>query len=146
MIFSPLSLSSVTAMVKLGAGGKTSEEIQKTFNFPPDDVILKDGYSKILQVSNELREKAKSQRVRNWEPGYPRYPGIVYDVLLVINKLYVQTGLNLQPDFVQVTKDSFDSAIEELDFKETDQAAATINKWMENKTHDKIKNIVSPGL
>jgi len=49
MIYSPFSVSAVLAMVKIGAKGITSEEMQKVLGYPEKDVDLLTGYSKILE-------------------------------------------------------------------------------------------------
>jgi serine protease inhibitor len=48
LIFSPLSLSAVVAMLKPGAKGKTGTEIQTGMKFPDDQILYK-GYSSLLQ-------------------------------------------------------------------------------------------------
>ena len=159
MIFSPLSLSGVVAMVKLGGLGETSGEIEKRSHFPHDDSLLRLGYWRILKTLNGLgkiqgksvprsspfhsdskllgREPTSHQRVNYWSDDELK--------LVVVNKIYVQNGLVLNKDFVHMTSTYFGTPVEQVNFDKATKAASSINRWVEEKTRNKIKNIVSTG-
>ena len=47
-VISPFSITLVTALLRIGATGKTGEEIQKAFGFPSDLTMLSGAFGKLL--------------------------------------------------------------------------------------------------
>lgn len=60
------------------------------------------------------------------------------------NKIYPQHGFELKADFVQSLAKHFQSECQQLDYKNPEQAAKTINDWVAGQTKDKIKDLISP--
>lgn len=48
-----------------------------------------------------------------------------------------------KPTFNEIAKKSFASESQSLDFAQTAQSAGTINKWVEDNTNNKIKDLIS---
>merc|ERR1711909_126303 len=48
--------------------------------------------------------------------------------------------------FLDIVRRDFYSEVAEVDFVRKESAAKTINKWVENQTGNKIKDIVDPGM
>ena len=61
--------------------------------------------------------------------------------LNIANSLWARQGLAFKPDFIQRTKEYFGAEVTELNFDDPG-AAATINRWVSEKTKDKINKIV----
>jgi len=61
--------------------------------------------------------------------------------LEIANSLWARQGLAFKPDFLQRTKDFFSAEVTALNFDDP-SAAATINRWVSEKTKDKINKIV----
>ena len=60
------------------------------------------------------------------------------------NSLWVKQGTSLDDDFVQRLKVAYLSEVANLDFVNPD-AATTINRWVAEKTQEKIKELVIPS-
>ncbi len=66
--------------------------------------------------------------------------------LATANRLYVQNGFEIKAEFKDTVSKYFHAESEQLDFGKSDESAAKINKWVEETTHDKIKNLISPSM
>lgn len=65
--------------------------------------------------------------------------------LAIANSIWVRIGTTLSPDFIQQIKDYYAGEVASLDFEHPD-AADIINKWVADKTHEKIRELVTPPL
>lgn len=59
------------------------------------------------------------------------------------NKVYVQDGFTIKQAFRSAAVDSFGSEVESVNFGDNVVAAKKINTWVEEKTHDKIKDLIT---
>lgn len=66
--------------------------------------------------------------------------------LEIANRIYVMTNYKLKSAFNELTAKHFKSGVESLNFADNVNSAKTINSWVEEKTHDKIKDLISPDL
>jgi len=66
-------------------------------------------------------------------------------VLEFANKVYLQHGLELVPEYKQTLIKDFLSDIETTDFLRPEQAAIQINSWMSNVTHNRVNSLIVPG-
>lgn len=62
--------------------------------------------------------------------------------LLIANRLYVMQGFRIRKPFKDALSKLFDFDIENLNFAEKDASAKTINKFVEQKTNNNIKDII----
>lgn len=60
----------------------------------------------------------------------------------VANKLYIKTGLQIKPTFKDIAVNKFNSDIENINFAERQASADKINRWVEHKTNNKIKDLI----
>ena len=109
MVMSPYSVSSVMAMVSLGAMGDTLEEIREGIEFPEEKELV-EGYSNVFK----------------------RLKGNKNFTLETANKLFVQEKFQLLEDFIKVIKKSFYSDVTQTNFAEEEVARKLINDWVEN--------------
>ncbi|XP_013144479.1 PREDICTED: antichymotrypsin-2-like isoform X2 [Papilio polytes] len=121
VVSSPLSAEYVLALLTLGTTDNAHEELLTSLGIANDDAVR----SSFAAVSSNLRS----------------VKGVT---LNVANKVYLMDGdydLNeqLKQDAVKV----FDAAFEKVDFSNGAAAAELINKWVESKTNEKIKNLLS---
>jgi serpin B len=66
--------------------------------------------------------------------------------LSVANALWAQQGYTFLDDFLQLLKTDYGAGLNQVDFKgATEAARLTINRWVEQKTQDKIKDLLQPG-
>ncbi|KAJ3654851.1 hypothetical protein Zmor_014009 [Zophobas morio] len=63
--------------------------------------------------------------------------------LLMANRVYLMEGCKLLPNFSEALTKNFQSDVHLLNFCNQKAAASTINTWIEEKTKEKIKNLVN---
>jgi serpin B len=63
--------------------------------------------------------------------------------LLTANKLFSMQDFRIKKDFLSLVESKFLAEVEQLDFSNPKESAETINKWVEVKTQEKIKNLVA---
>jgi serpin B len=67
--------------------------------------------------------------------------------LRVADALWAQQGNTFLDDFLELMKDDYGAGFNQVDFKDATEAARlTINQWVGQKTDDKIKDILQPGV
>eukprot|EP00026_Physarum_polycephalum_P010700 Phypoly_transcript_10874.p1 GENE.Phypoly_transcript_10874~~Phypoly_transcript_10874.p1 ORF type:complete len:353 (+),score=76.60 Phypoly_transcript_10874:81-1061(+) len=116
--FSPFSISSALAMTSAGAQGTTAEEIHKTL-FPS----VKGDPHKVFESFTEVTK------------GSPSF--------VIANSIFLEAKRTLKPEFKGIVEKSYGASVQQVDFagNPTD-SCAQINKWVEDKTKEKIKNLV----
>ncbi|MBW6515778.1 MAG: serpin family protein [Candidatus Cloacimonetes bacterium] len=124
--FSPYSISSALAMTYAGARGNTEQEMSQVLYFAEDQKVFHPSFQKLNQeLENRKRE------------------GIV---LNNANALWVDYTANLSNDFLNLNNRYYGAGAERLDFfRETEASRLHINEWVEEKTEEKIKDLLSPG-
>ncbi len=128
LFFSPYSISTALAMTYTGARGQTRKEMAEVLRFPLDQHKLHPLLSKIQLKLNSIEEKG-------------------YIKLNVANSLWFQEGYHLNDEFVNVNKEYYNSELKFVDFIYHPEMARTgINTWVEDKTNDKIKNLIGEGV
>ena len=128
IFFSPFSISSALAMSYAGARGATAEQMAKVMHFPYTDEKLHQTYGNFLQYLRSLAEKDKF-------------------MLGNANSLWPQAGLELDKHFLEIVNRHYGAAVSPLDYARDEKAArATINKWVEDKTYGKIRDLLFSPL
>jgi len=128
---SPLSLSTAMGMLQAGAAGETKAEINRVFRYPETGVYAELG---------ALRQDAS--RVK--QPG--AYDESDPQITSIANSVWVEKSVQLKSNYMQILRDDFDAAPTALDFSnQPDSARETINDWVEDKTNDRIQNLLTKG-
>src|ERR1700733_326860 len=125
LFFSPESISTALAMAYAGARGDTASQMAKTLHFtlPPDR--LHPAMGALLSDLNAAHQ------------GYQ---------LSVANALWAQRGYHFLADFLQLMDKDYGACFNQVDFKgATEAARLSINQWVEQKTANKIANLLPPG-
>lgn len=121
IIFSPLSIQTCAAMARLGAGGETADEMDRGLQLnSPDAKALGESFLPLMTAY------ANSNTTH------------------IANKIYVKKGYELNDEF-KSNLNNFLSSVENVDFSNGKQAAAIINKFVEEKTNNLIKDLIDPG-
>ena len=124
--FSPYSVSTALAMTYAGARGNTAAEMADTLHFTLPQDRLHPAFGSIIGDLND------SQR-----EGYQ---------LNVANRLWGQQGYGFLPEYLDVTRQHYGAELAQLDFIwETEPSRLTINRWVEEQTQQKIKDLIPPG-
>jgi len=127
LFFSPHSVSTALAMTYGGARGETQKQMATALHFTLPDQGL---YSALGTIQKQLIQEDKSR-------GYQ---------LLVANALWLQTGEPFLKEFLDLTQYYYGAGFNQLDFvNETEQSRQKINLWVEEKTNNKIKDLIPPS-
>lgn len=124
VFISPISVAIALAMTYNGARGTTEQEIAEVLGL--DGLSLKEineANQLLLSIGNNLASQIQ---------------------IAFANSLWVKQGIALDEDFVQRLKVAYLSEVASLDFVNP-QAATTINRWVAEKTQEKIKELVLPS-
>jgi serpin B len=125
LFFSPESISTALAMAYAGARGNTASEMAKALHYtlPPGQL-----------------HPAMGALLRNLNAPHSDYQ------LNVANALWAQQGYTFLDQFLNLLKTDYGAGLQQVDFKGAPEAArSTINQWVEQKTEDKIKDLLAPG-
>jgi serpin B len=126
LFFSPYSVSTALAMTYGGARGETKEQMAKTLRFTLPDQNL---YSAFGNLQKQLIQENKLR-------GYQ---------LLLANALWCQKGEPFLKDFLDLTQNYYGAGTNQVDFvNETEKSRQEINSWVEEKTNEKIKELIPP--
>ena len=67
--------------------------------------------------------------------------------LNVANSLWPQADYTFLPEYLALTRKLYSSEIKPVDFKtDTEGARQQINGWVENKTNDRIQDLIPQGM
>ncbi|VVC92503.1 unnamed protein product [Leptidea sinapis] len=121
VVSSPLSAEYLLALLALGSEDPAHSELLKSLGLPDDDAVR----TSFTSFANKLKS----------------VKGIT---LNIANKVYIQEGdYDLSPALKNDAVKVFDAGLEKMDFTDS-SAAGLINKWVESKTNERIKDLLSP--
>jgi len=125
LFFSPWSISSALAMTYEGARGTTADEMKKVLHFS-DSSLMRPGFAKI---QNQINAEEKSY------------------LLSTANALWAQKNYSFLSEYFGLIDSYYGGKVTNLDFAgETEKSRVTINSWVEEKTNNKIKDLIPQGL
>jgi len=126
LFFSPESISTALAMTYAGARGDTASEMAKTMHFTLPPERLHPAMGALLA---DLNAPHKGYQLR------------------VADALWAQRDYVFRDDFLKLNKSDYGAGFNQVDFKgATEAARLTINQWVEQKTENKITNLLQPGV
>jgi serpin B len=122
IFLSPFSISTALAMTYTGARGETEKQMAQTLHF-------------------SLPQKPLHQTFSSLQAGLQNSKG--YE-LAIANRLWGQKGYPFLPDFLKFIDAQYQGGFEAVDYRQDPQGALkTINRWVEEKTKEKIKDLLS---
>lgn len=65
-------------------------------------------------------------------------------IVQIANGIFISKNYHVNPEYRALADDQFGSRVANIDFSQSEKAAATINSFVANKTDNKITNLVSP--
>ena len=127
IFFSPYSISTALAMTYGGARGNTEKEMAKTLRFSLDQDNLHQAFAREESRLNKIQ---KSGNIK----------------LSVANSLWPQQDYKFLDQYLSLVKKNYGVSITPVDYKRAREAARKmINRWVEDKTQDKIRDLIQPG-
>ncbi|HOW91179.1 MAG TPA: serpin family protein [Anaerolineaceae bacterium] len=127
LFFSPYSISSALAMTYAGAKEATRAQMAQALRFNEDDKLLHAGFK---QLREALEKSGKESGNR----------------LMVANSLWPQANYRLRRVFLNLVKRYYGVKISRVDYGDAESARQKINAWVEEKTEQKISDLISPGV
>lgn len=126
---SPWSAAIALAMARAGAAGDTASQLDAALG-------VADGGA--WREVARLREAVAPPSVRAGDREVEAYE------LAVANAAWVQQEPGLQQDYVKVLTDVFEAPPRTIDFR-LPAARSTINRWVESRTGNRIRDLFPPG-
>lgn len=125
VFISPWSLSSALSMTYEGARGQTADEMKEVMHLP-DAETRQSSFAKLF---NDINKKDKEYQ------------------LYTANALWAQKEYPFLPEYLDIAERYYGGKATTVDFAgSTEQARVTINKWVEEYTNNKIKDLFEPGV
>lgn len=124
VFFSPASISACLGMVYAGAKGATKKEL--------NEIV----YGGLMDTKIFEEVKNVTQELSNLPAGYR------FDVA---NRAYSTNDEELLDSYKQNLVENFKSDIVKVDFKQSEPARRQINKWVKEKTQEKISELLPGG-
>jgi serine protease inhibitor len=127
LFFSPYSISTALAMTYAGARGDTQTQMARALHFLPDQDQLHPAFA---QLAARLEQAARQKQIQ----------------LMVANALWPAKGFPLLKEFLALAKKYYGVRITPVDFSAEETARHTINGWVEEKTENRIKDLIAPDV
>jgi serpin B len=128
LFLSPYSVSTALAMTYAGARGQTATDMAHALDFTLEPDRLHRAFAALRADLNEGGKK------KDYE-------------LSVANALWGQKNFGFLPDFLDLTSRDYGAPLHQVDFmQDTEVARRTINAWVEEQTHDRIKDLLPRGI
>jgi serpin B len=125
IFFSPFSISSALAITYEGARGSTADEIRSVFHFPENTSLLRRGYSTTIADINSHNASY---------------------TLFTANALWAEKTYPFLPGYINTAQTYYSANTTNLDFiNDPDDSRTIINRWVEEKTRNTIKELVPAG-
>ena len=124
MFISPYSIDGAFGMVYCGAKGTTADEIRKTLGLPADPAACGTFFN---GLAKQYAEAEKTE-------------------ILVSNSVWTDTDQNVLPGFAEMIRKYYGGAFYKEDFGQSAKVAAKINAYVESKTKNMIKDLLTPDF
>jgi serpin B len=147
LFFSPYSISTALTMTSMGARGNTEQEMVEVLNLP---TMLTDAGSS---------ESGEAMSGGSWERALvaKAFAGLSEDLitdpktsgyeLRIANSLWGQRGYGFLDAFLSTLARDFRAGLNTVDFQhDTEHARQSINTWVEQRTKDKIRDLIQRGM
>jgi len=128
LFLSPYSISTALAMTYGGARGETAAQMAKALHFDLPQDKLHPAFAAMEADIAAIQKKGKIK-------------------LAVANSLWPQKKFPFLPDYLGLCKEHYGATITPLDYANAPEPARkTINAWVEDKTNNKITDLIAPGV
>lgn len=125
LFFSPYSISTALAMTYGGARAETAKQMAAVLHFSLENEKLHSAFADMQSKLNAIQRKEEIQ-------------------LNIANSLWPQDKYPFLKEYLVLTKKYYRTEITPVDYKRNPKdARKKINSWVEEKTNNKIKNIIS---
>ena len=127
IFFSPYSISTALAMTYGGARANTAKEMAQTLHFTLGQEKIPPAFADLEIKLNEIQKQGEV-------------------LLYVANSLWPQKDYPFRQDYLSLMRKDYGVAITPVDYvKACEEARKIINRWVEDKTKNKIKELIRKG-
>ncbi len=127
LFLSPHSILTVATMTYAGARGQTREQMAKVLHLPEDEASVHAGIQRLTDHHRWLHNSGQID-------------------LCVANALWAHEAYPFLKEYRDQTTKHYGAALHHVDFVgEPNTARKTINRWVEQRTHRKIRNLIPAG-
>ncbi|HUT86253.1 MAG TPA: serpin family protein [Elusimicrobiales bacterium] len=128
IFFSPYSVSSALAMVYIGASDETKLQMKNALHFSSDSGKTAQA---LELISNSITDKSR----------------FLNTSISIANGLWAQQDYPFLSEYTDTIENVFSAKIESVDFvRNYEIIRQDINEWVEDKTNDKIQDLIAKGL
>ncbi len=128
LFFSPHSISTALAMTYAGARGNTEQEMAETLGFSMGQIRTHAAFAELEQQLNRFELQG-------------------YGEMSIANSLWPQVGYPFLPEYLALLSEYYYPSVTPVDYRfAPDSARDIINKWVERKTKDRIRNLIPHGV
>ncbi|MCX7737707.1 MAG: serpin family protein [Candidatus Kapabacteria bacterium] len=121
IFISPLSFSFALGMTYNGSNGETKEAMKRTLGFPDlSDLEINQSYKSLIELFTTLDEKVAFN---------------------LANSIWYRDDFSVENEFIELNKKYFNAEVSALNFM-SPIAKDIINKWCEEKTKGRIKEVI----
>ncbi len=142
--FSPASIGVALAMTLGGTKGQTADELRRVVHLALKGRRLHRTIAAMIGHWTSPRDPlaSASQYVRSHKKEQRNY----FFELSIANRTFGQSGLTIQPSFVELTGKLYGAPIQSLDFQNAPEAARQqINRWVAGRTKDRVLKLIPKG-
>lgn len=136
LFFSPYSISIAMAMTYAGARGDTEKQMGQVLHFllPREE---------LHQAANSIDQELASRKDFDSETQDTGGKGFQ---LNIVNDIWSQKGYPFLQEYLDVLALNYGAGIQLMDFRtKPDQSRQQINRYIAEKTEQKIKDLIAPG-
>nr|AGF93411.1 serpin 1 precursor [uncultured organism] len=127
LFYSPYSISLALAMTYAGARGETEKQISDVLNF---DLAQNDLHTAFNALDQNLGSKEKPENFK----------------LNIANAFWGQENYHFEENYLDTLALNYGAGLGLLNFeKDTEKSRRIINEWVENKTENKIEDLLPKG-
>ena len=142
LCLSPYSIQSALAMTYAGSDGDTRAEMAKVLHYPKDEAELAESFAALRRSLEAAVAKSEEHAKNSQRFGASGEP-ITFQIA---NGLFGQKGYDFRTAVIDLLKQTYSAAFEQLDFvQNAPEAAGRINAWVENQTHERIRDLIPAG-
>lgn len=128
LFFSPYSISTALAMTYAGAAGNTQREMAEVLKFDMEQKKLHAAFADL--------EKAMK--------GFDSHADVE---MSIANSLWPQIGYPFLPEYLALLSEYYNTSVTPVDYRfDPDRARILINTWVEERTKDRIRNLIPYGV
>jgi len=143
LFFSPNSIHTALGMTYLGARGKTAQEMADVLHLALNRDQIAQAFGELTRTLNSPQMVLEEEYL---DREYKQKEVPVYQ-LSIANALWAMKDYPFREEYITEVRGPFDAELRELDFmNDPEPSRYTINEWVENKTNQKIKELLPPGI